>query len=111
MGLGATMRCIPSAHRWSLITALLAANPLGALGQQPPGQPPEIKNTVTAFAGFWELTGSDTEPGNLPAAVKPTIDCKPAALGFAVNCLIAADISTTHIEAVTGIGYSPDERV
>jgi hypothetical protein len=77
-----------------------------------PPAPPEVKKTVDAFAGQWTLTGTDREPGaTTPAAVKATMDCKPAALNAAVACLIAADVSGARIEAATVIGYSPDEHL
>jgi len=43
--------------------------------------------------------------------VNGTMDCKSAALGAAVSCLIAADISGARIEAATVIGYSPDDQL
>jgi hypothetical protein len=80
--------------------------------QNAPTPTPEIKRTVDAFVGRWVLTGTDMEPGaKTPAAVHATVDCRSAALGAAVNCLIVADVSETHVEAATVIGYSPEERV
>jgi hypothetical protein len=83
-----------------------------AYGQSAPQPPPEVRKTVDAFAGHWTMTGTDLEPGaKEPLPVKVTIDCKPAALGAAVNCLFAAAVSDSHIEAAAIIGYSPDEHV
>jgi len=91
---------------------LLAVPSLLAHADDAPPAPPEVKKTVDAFSGHWTLTGTDREPGaTTPAAVKGTMDCKPAALNAAVSCLIAADISGTRIEAATVIGYSPDEHL
>jgi len=74
--------------------------------------PPEVRKTVDAFAGHWTLTGTDMEPGaKTPVSVRAIVDCKPAALGAAVTCLIEADISDTHVEAAAVIGYSPDEHL
>ncbi|HEY6823462.1 MAG TPA: hypothetical protein VI195_03415 [Steroidobacteraceae bacterium] len=71
-----------------------------------------MKKTVDAFVGHWKLTGTDLEPGaTAPAVVNGTMDCKSAASGAAVSCLIAAEISGTRIEAATVIGYSPDEHM
>ena len=96
----------------STLGILLAASPLVAYADSAAPVPPEVKETVDAFAGHWTLTGTDREPGTTtPAAVKATMDCKPAALNAAVTCLIAAEISGTHVEAATVIGYSPDEHL
>jgi len=74
--------------------------------------PPEVSKTTDAFSGHWTLAGTDLEPGAAaPAAVHATMDCKSVALGSAVTCLIAADISGARIEAATVIGYSPDEHL
>lgn len=73
---------------------------------------PEVKHTVAAFCGYWTLTGTARGSDVKSAApVKATIDCKPVALDAAVNCVIAADVSGNRIEAVSIIGYSPDEHV
>jgi len=86
--------------------------PLLAHADGAPRSLPEVRKTVDAFAGHWTLTGTDLEPGaTTPAVVNGTMDCKPAALGAAVSCLIAADISGTRIEAATVIGYSPDDHL
>jgi hypothetical protein len=93
-----------------LVTVVIVLTP--PLAAQGTGTLPvsEVKKTVDAFAGHWTLTGTDVEPGaKNPAPVRAIVDCKPAALGAAVNCLIAADISGTHVEAATVVGYSPDE--
>ena len=91
---------------------LLAVAPLLAHADVAPPSPPEVSKTVGAFAGHWTLTGTDLEPGaTMPAVVNGTMDCKPAALGAAVSCLIAAEVSGTRIEAATVIGYSPDEHL
>ncbi len=96
---------------------ILASIVFGALpplvsGENAAPLPPDVKKTVAAFAGHWVLTGTNSEPGaKAPARVKAVIDCKSAALGAAVNCLIGADVSGSHIEAATVIGYSPDEHV
>jgi hypothetical protein len=83
-----------------------------AQGQNAPQAPPEVRKTVDAFAGHWAMTGTDLEPGaKEPLPVKVTVDCEPAALGAAVNCLIAATVSGSRIEAAAIIGYSPDEHV
>jgi hypothetical protein len=95
-----------------LVTVVIVLTP--PLAAQGTGTLPvsEVKKTVDAFAGHWTLTGTDVEPGaKNPAPVKAIVDCKPAALGAAVNCLIAADMSGTHVEAATVVGYSPDEGV
>jgi hypothetical protein len=71
-----------------------------------------VKKTVDALAGYWTLTGTDMEPAaRTPVSVKATVDCRRAALGAAVSCLITADVSDTHVEAASVIGYSPDEHV
>ena len=106
------MQAIPA--RPLRIFGLLVAALMGdgsAPGQESSAPAPEIKTTVDAFAGRWLLTGTDEEPGTkTPLSVNAVVDCKPAALGNAVNCIITADITTTHIEAATIIGYSPDEH-
>jgi hypothetical protein len=95
----------------ALTFIVLVARSSEILAENAPPPPPEVKKTVDAFAGHWTLTGSATEPDTKSASsVKATMDCKPAALGAAVNCLVAADISGSRIEAVAVIGYSPDER-
>src|SRR5262245_20319149 len=96
----------------AVISTVLMFASLAAHAQNSPPPPQEIKRTVDAFVGHWTLTGTDVEPGaKAPAPVKATLDCKPAALGAAVNCLIAADVSGSHVEAASVIGYSPDEHV
>jgi hypothetical protein len=71
---------------------------------------PEIEQTVAALEGRWHLTGTDTEPGAKPAPVDLVIDCKRAALGAAVSCEIAGQITGLGaVEAVAVVGYSPDE--
>ena len=58
------------------------------------------------------MAGNDWEAGaKSPAPVDATMDCKPAALGAAVHCIIAAQVADTKIGAATVIGYSPDEHV
>jgi hypothetical protein len=100
----------PSRH--AITCAALAAASLAAHAENAPVAPPEVKRTVDAFTGHWSLTGTDLEPGAKESApVKATLDCKPAALGAAVNCLISADVSGSHVEAASVIGYSPDEHV
>jgi len=95
-----------------LLTLLLAATSVLAHAESAPPAPPEVKKTVAAFVGHWKLTGTDLDPGAAaPAAVSGTMDCKSAALGAAVSCLIAAEISGTRIEAATVIGYSSDEHL
>lgn len=99
--------------RVGLITFCLSALPLLAQAQgTSAAAPPEIKKTVDAFRGHWVLSGTDTEPNAKPAHLTATIDCRSAALGMAVNCLIAALVpGAGRIEAASVIGYSPDEHV
>jgi len=75
--------------------------------------PPEVKKTVDAFRGYWVLTGTETEPGpQPPRQVKLTIDCKPTALGAAVNYSFSGQLAGVgRLEAASVIGYSPDEKV
>ena len=95
-----------------LLMFLLGAASLLAQAETAPPSPAEVKKTVDAFVGHWILTGTDLEPGaTAPAAVNGTMDCKSAALGAALSCLIAADISGARIEAATVIGYSPDDHL
>jgi hypothetical protein len=105
-------------HRRFLVGGLILASmglgalPLAAGGEDAVPPLPGVKKTVDTFAGHWVLAGTDSEPGaKAPFPVKAVIDCKPAALGVAVNCLIGADVSGSHIEAATVIGYSPNEHV
>ena len=95
-----------------LASMSLGALPLAAGGEDAMPLLPDVKKTVDTFDGHWVLTGTDSEPGTkVPVRVKAVIDCKPVALGAAVNCLIGADVSGSHIEAATVIGFSPDEHV
>jgi hypothetical protein len=95
-----------------LVAMGLGALPLAAGGEDAAPPLTDVKKTVDTFAGHWVLTGTDSEPGvKAPVPVKAVIDCKLAALGAAVNCLVGADVSGSHIEAATVIGYSPDEHV
>jgi len=75
--------------------------------------PPDVKRTTDAFLGRWVLTGTDTEPSpQAPARFNLTIDCKPAALGAAVNCSFVGRLpGVGRVEASSVIGYSPDEQV
>jgi hypothetical protein len=101
---------IPSCSR-ALLAIVLLATTLGARAERGPPPAREIKKTVDTFVGHWTLTGTNAEPDTkVPASVKATIDCKPQVFGAAVSCLIAADVSGTRIEAVTIIGFSPDEN-
>jgi len=96
---------------FALTLFMVLASSSEILAENAPTPPPEVKKTVDAFAGRWTLTGSATEADTKSAlSVRATMDCKSAALGAAVNCLIAADISGSRIEAAAVIGYSPDER-
>jgi len=91
---------------------IVGAMPPVVSGSDAPPLPPDVRKTVDTFAGHWVLTGTSSEPGGkAPVPVKAVMDCKLAALGAAVNCLIRADVSGNHVEAATVIGYSPDERV
>jgi hypothetical protein len=107
------MDAIISGYRCAALTAIaLSAAPLAIQADTTAPPPPEVKKTVDMFVGHWTLTGTDLEPNaKEPAPVTATLDCRPAALGAAVNCLIAADVAGTQIEAATVIGYSPDEHV
>ena len=102
--------------KWSgtcraITCGVLLAMPLAAHADTAAPAPPEVKKTVEAFTGNWTLTGTDLEPGaQAPAPVKATLECKPAALGLAVNCRITAEVSGSRVEAAAIIGYSPDEH-
>ena len=97
----------------AMICLSLAIWPLLARTEDTGRPPPEVKRTVDAFLGHWTLAGTDTEPtAKGPSKLSAVIDCQSAALGMAVACHIAADVSGAgRVEASTVIGYSPDERV
>ena len=100
--------------RWlcALSGLVLGTSPLAAQTASAPPSSPELRKTVLAFVGHWTLTGTDYEPGTAnPAPVQGTLDCKSAALGAAVTCLIVADVAKSRVEAAAVIGYSIDERV
>src|SRR5689334_23432323 len=98
-------------------SVILVSMALGALttvvsGEDAAPLPPDVKKTVDTLAGHWVLTGTRSEPGaKVPASVKAVIDCKTAARGAALSCLISADVSGSPVEAASVIGYSPDEHV
>ena len=72
------------------VILLLTAIRQGAIlaQNQQHATPPEVKRTVEAFLGHWVLAVRDTELGaKVSAHFEITIDCKPAALGAAVNCI------------------------
>jgi len=96
-----------------LLCVLLAtALPCSVYAQTAPAKPPEVAKTVDAFVGRWSLKGTDREPGGAePAPVTATFDCKPAALGAAVDCHIEAEVQGERVEAAAVIGFSPDEHV
>ena len=62
---------------------VLAANPTAA---------PEIKKTVDAFVGTWDLRTTMTLPGMPPATFAEKVQCKEAVMGRAVTCIDTATI-------------------
>jgi hypothetical protein len=69
---------------------LLAVSSLGtalpALADAPSAPPPELKKTVDAFAGRWNLAGTLTLPDGKSRPLKSRMVCTRAAGGKAVSC-------------------------
>jgi len=98
----------------AIILTAIGANGIAVAQAQStaPAAPPQIKQTVDAFAGHWDLAATDTEPGAQPVQFKVTMDFKTAALGAAVSGDIAGEFpGAGPIAASCVIGYSPDEQV
>ena len=101
-----------SGSRCALTALVLCFRSFAIQAEGIPPTVPEVKKTVDALVGHWRMAGNDWEAGaKSPAPVNATMDCKPAALGAAVRCIIAAQVADAKIEAATVIGYSPDEQV
>ena len=96
-------------RRLAMICLSLAIWPLLARTEDAGRPPPEVKRTVDAFLGHWTLAGTDTEPtAKGPSKLSAVIDCQSAALGMAVACHIAADVSGAgRVEASTLSATAP----
>lgn len=93
-----------------------------------PPPAPEIKKTVTAMAGKWNMTTTLTMPGAQPVKFPEKIDCKPAVQGRALTCsdtfkmpgagamefayLVGYDVETksVHIFAIGSSGEVHDHK-
>lgn len=108
------MQTVLSRGRRAVALVILTARPRMAHGQSGgSAAPPEVKRTVEAFLGHWNLTGSYTEPNSkTPSRLTVTIQCESAALRMAVICRMASDeTGGGHVEMASIIGYSPEERL
>lgn len=90
------------------VTATARNSGLAAQGTAPP---PEVARTVEVLSGHWTLTGEGSDSsGGKPAAITMTFDCRKAALGAAVSCMLSGKMAGFGpIEAATIVGFNADD--
>lgn len=91
----------------------IALQPVAHAQRGESGPPAEVKRTVEAFVGRWNLAGSSSEPNSKTAShLTVTIECERTVLGMAVICRMASEqTGGDHLEVTSLIGYSPDDHL
>jgi hypothetical protein len=91
----------------SALALLVFLGDVSAARAEPTPPPaPELKKTVDAFTGKWVYDATVTMPGSQPAKTQLKVDCRKAALGKAVTCVLTGNIpGEGPFEGTAVIGY------